>query len=150
LTVASLQAELPSEAEYGYAAAGGSQLNMYPWGITDPGSMNRYAIYDCYYPNGTTMCTGGNIARVGSAPAGAGRWGQLDLVGNIYEWMLDWYATFAPCTDCAYLTPTSGKVARGGYFDSSFYYSESSTRPNTGDMPTARYDFLGFRCARVP
>jgi formylglycine-generating enzyme len=41
---------LPSEAEWGYAAAGGSQQREYPWGSTDPGTTNRYAIYYCNYP----------------------------------------------------------------------------------------------------
>jgi hypothetical protein len=40
---------LPSEAEWEYAAAGGSQQREYPWGSTDPGTANQYAIYGCYY-----------------------------------------------------------------------------------------------------
>jgi hypothetical protein len=41
-------------------------------------------------------------------------------------------------------------MTRGGTFSSSFYYIESSTRPNAGSTPTAGYDFAGFRCARIP
>ncbi len=83
---------LPSDAVGLFAAAGGTDQRDYPWGTTDPGTANQYAIFgdaqnggSCYYPTGTlTTCTGpGNIAPVGTAYLGAGRWGQLDLgVGN--------------------------------------------------------------------
>jgi hypothetical protein len=80
---------LPSEAEWGYAAAGGAQQREYPWGSTDPGTNNQYAIFGygapvngnatgCYYPDVTT-CTAGsavNIAPVGTATLGAGLWGH--------------------------------------------------------------------------
>jgi formylglycine-generating enzyme len=38
---------LPSETEWEYAAAGGNQQREYPWGSTDPGTGNQFAIYDC-------------------------------------------------------------------------------------------------------
>jgi hypothetical protein len=70
----------------------------------------------------------------------------------VYKRVLDWNAPFvSPCTDCANLSAGGQyRMTRGGYFDSSFYYIESSTRPNAGASPTDRYDFLGFRCARSP
>jgi formylglycine-generating enzyme required for sulfatase activity len=143
---------LPSEAEYEYAAAGGSDQRMYPWGSTDPANNDYWAIYNCEYPNATASCTGADIAPVGFAYGGAGRWGQFDLVGNVYKRVLDWNAPFvSPCTDCANLSAGGTyRMTRGGYFDSTFYYIESSTRPNAGASPAGRYDFLGFRCARLP
>ena len=50
---------------------------------------------------------------------GAGRWGQLDLEGNVFQWNLDSYApaTPLPCVDCADLSTTStGRVIRGAYY----------------------------------
>jgi formylglycine-generating enzyme required for sulfatase activity len=58
---------LPSEAEWEYAAAGGSEEREYPWGATAPGSANQFAIYGCEYPSASGSCTGvANIAAVGS------------------------------------------------------------------------------------
>src|SRR5580693_6419764 len=95
---------LPSESEWEYAAAGGSQQRDYPWGSTDPGTANQYAIYNCNYPNGSGGCTDlSSIAPVGTATMGAGVWGQLDLVGEVWQWTADWYrvAYVDPCVDCA-------------------------------------------------
>jgi formylglycine-generating enzyme required for sulfatase activity len=140
---------LPSEAEWEYAAAGGNQQRQYPWGSTDPGTVNQYAIYGCHYPSGSGPCTGvTNIAPVGTATLGAGLWGQLDLAGNVWQWNLDWYATYASCTDCAYLTPGSDRVFRGGSFD----HAALLLLPTSHDIgaPTGRGDNIGFRCARSP
>ena len=148
---------LPSEAEWEYAAAGGSEQLEYPWGSTAPGTANQYAIYDCYYPSGTSDCTDGtgvanaNIAPVGTATLGAGLWGQLDLAGNMFQWNLDSYDGYAyvdPCTDCVYLTPASYRVYRGGGFSD---YAVSLLPPGCfGNTPSLRGYISGFRCARTP
>ena len=90
---------MPSETEFEYTSAGGSQQREYPWGTTDPGTANKYAIWNCNYGSDPGNCTDvTNIAPVGSATLGAGLWGQLDLVGNLLEWNLDYNAPYAsPC-----------------------------------------------------
>ncbi len=147
---------LPSEAEWELAAAGGSQQREYPWGNTAPGATNQYAIYgdgqgNCYYPTGTlAQCVDAtNMAPVGAiATLGAGLWGQLDLAGNVVEWNLDWYQSYAACTDCADVTPNSGRVSRGGGFNTFASLLPSFSRGFTA--PTVRQSNLGLRCARTP
>jgi formylglycine-generating enzyme len=146
---------LPSEAEWEYAAAGGSQQREYPWGSTDPGYGNQYAIYDCRYPIGSAICTGvANIAPVGTATLGAGLWGQLDLAGEIDEWNLDWSVPYAdPCTDCADTTTPaapSGRVIRGGAFSDGASFLLPTSRDSLPPMPTRVVGLPGVRCARTP
>jgi formylglycine-generating enzyme required for sulfatase activity len=55
---------LPSEAEWEYAAAGGNEQREYPWGSTEPGTRNQYAIYGGYYPSGSIESRGPQMAPV--------------------------------------------------------------------------------------
>ena len=156
---------LPSETEWRYAAAGGSQQRLYPWGSTDPGMSSQYAIHGdstltyCSYPTWNKCAASGtqNIAPVGSATAGAGLWGQLDLSGNVFEFTLDWFANsfVDPCTDCAYLTqPATGpdgvpdRTSGGGSFFVPNYILAVSSRAYGN--PAARGYGAGVRCARSP
>jgi formylglycine-generating enzyme required for sulfatase activity len=149
---------LPSDAEWEYAAAGGSQQREYAWGSTTPGTACpgtgcEYAIWGCYYPTGSGTCANSvaNIAPVGTASLGAGLWGQLDMAGDVWEWNVDYYnATFASsCTDCSYLNVTSGgRMFRGGFFDD----GPLGLVPTFLSHGTESYRSygVGLRCARTP
>jgi formylglycine-generating enzyme required for sulfatase activity len=159
---------LPSEAELEYAVAGGSEQREYPWGSTDPSGSSRYAIYGCNYPSGSSACatdagptpgTLQNIAPVGSATLGVGRWGQLDLVGEAWEWTLDAYNLYAnPCTDCAYLELLPSMSSTGVYCGSKMTHGGLFNSPASFLTPSARAPFtpdhsssgVGVRCARTP
>jgi formylglycine-generating enzyme required for sulfatase activity len=146
---------LPSEAEWKYAAAGGDEQRMYPWGSTDPGTDSQYAIFDCYYPNKTKgNCTSiANVPKVGSTPLGIGRFGQYDLSGSVWEWDLDNFANYvSPCTDCAYLSGTGDRVLPGGGFHTPLMPDLlSSNRQSVSYATTYRGDYgVGVRCARTP
>jgi formylglycine-generating enzyme required for sulfatase activity len=89
------------------------------------------------------------MVAVGTKPLGDGRWGQSDLAGNVWEWTLDWYATYvSTCTDCGNLTPALYRVIRGGsFFDDVVTYLRAGYR-NVG-TPADRYNNFGVRCART-
>jgi formylglycine-generating enzyme required for sulfatase activity len=142
---------LPTEAEWNYAAAGGSEQRMYPWGPTVPGADANLAVYGCYY-NGTGTCTGvTNIAPVGSISAGNGKWDQADLAGNVVEWVQDWQASpyaAGGCNNCADLTAASDRVLRGGNFLN--FAPELLSSRRYYSTPTLRFRHLGVRCSRTP
>jgi formylglycine-generating enzyme required for sulfatase activity len=145
---------LPSEAEWDYAAVGGSQQWIFPWGPTSAGDNAEKAIYGCYYNGmGPGTCTGvSNIAPVGSAQAGIGRYGQLDLAGNLYEGFLDSYVdTFlTPCVDCVYYdAANTSLVFRGGCYACGSVIIQNQQRTRISDR-TNRSQNLGLRCARAP
>jgi len=157
---------LPSEAELEFAAAGGSQQREYPWGSTDPGTDSQHAIYDCSYLPSPPGAEGCGVAPVGMAALGAGLWGQLDLVGNVSEWNLDWGVFTSdtgihyvdPCVDCANLfsepppaVSYGGRMAQGGDFTTPLsLISVIEAQQGNGGLPAGRYYGLGLRCARSP
>jgi formylglycine-generating enzyme required for sulfatase activity len=152
---------LPSESEWEYAAAGGQQQLEFPWGPVPPGpncpGAGCYAIYDCDYPNGPAcLDTVANVAPVGFAATGAGRWGQLDLAGELWEWNLDLGVSIYadPCVDCVQLDASSSvRVIRGGmWHDGTPDGSTAVLHPwyRDSNAPTGRSASTGFRCARAP
>jgi formylglycine-generating enzyme required for sulfatase activity len=152
---------LPTVVEWTYAAAGGSLQREYPWGDTDPGTQNQYAIYSdgvtnlCYYPRAGTCVGLANIAPVGTAGQGQALWGQLDLVGDVQEWTLDSGSLGRPknaaCTDCVYLaSPTDRSTPGGAFLLGPDLLSPSYDVGDPGMGATSRYGRIGFRCARAP
>jgi formylglycine-generating enzyme required for sulfatase activity len=142
---------LPSEAEWNYAASGGSEQRVYPWGAAVPGADATLAVYGCYF-NGMGTCVGApNVAPVGSVSAGNGKYGQSDLAGNVFEWLLDGYTepyNQISCTNCVYLTTLAQRMIRGGAFNNGAMFLTAGRRQDT--QPTSRLYNLGARCARTP
>jgi formylglycine-generating enzyme required for sulfatase activity len=142
---------LPTEAEWNYAASGGTQQRLFPWGSTVPGDDANIAAYGCFYPTPATNCTVASIAPVGVIPAGNGRWGHADLGGNMWEWAQDWWITpysITPCNNCSNLVQAfSVRILRGGCVNSGIPDLYASHR-NYAD-PTGHGFGTGARCARA-
>jgi formylglycine-generating enzyme required for sulfatase activity len=147
---------LPTEAEWNYAAAGGDDQRAYPWS-SPPSSLVNDCSYANYFDLGTSgFCsppsTTGAVNRVGTeSPMGDGRWGQSDLGGNVWEWVLDAYGTAYrdPCNDCASLAPAAPeRVFRGGCFRNDAPSLRGAVRDY--DTPAVRQVDNGVRCARTP
>jgi sulfatase modifying factor 1 len=139
---------LPTEAEWNYAAAGGREQRDYPWGSAPPHA--THTVYDCT-GDGAAGCALTDILRVGSKPAGDGKWGQADLSGGVWEWNLDAYAApypLASCDNCGSLQSASSRAVRGGGWSYDASTLLSSLRCDLD--PTSRTYGIGARCARTP
>ncbi len=136
---------LATESEWEYAAAGGSENRLYPWGATAP---------DCTYANfltGSAYCGPGGteaVAAVGSYVAGNGKWGHADLAGNVFEWAFDWYAAYSGSASTNYANISSGslRVLRSGGFINGAGTLRAAYRISIAPVGPI-YDF-GLRCSR--
>jgi len=143
---------LPTDAEWGYAAAGGSEQRLpLPWsGGAPAGTDSKRAIYGCYYPDKSGTCDKGlgNIAPVGSTVNGNARWGQADMAGNLWEWVQDYWGGALPAasTDWAYLGGGANRLSWGGSYPNSATFLGYRGNGQAENQP----DDLGARCARQP
>ncbi len=124
---------LPSEAEWEFACLGG---------VTSPFSFGEVVQSDDYAWSAENA--GDKTQLVGMKKPNA--WGLYDMHGNVWEWVLDW---FAPHPKDLQLTdpigPTTGKhkVFKGG----GWYHEVKFSKANSRFMmaPDMGINFVGFR-----
>ena len=123
---------LPTEAEWEYAARAGTTGDRY-------GNLGAIAWYEDN--------SGRRTHPVGQKAPNA--WGLHDMLGNVWEWVGDWYGPYPGGRVTDPTGPSSGseRVFRGGGWAIDARYCRASNRISLS--PGLRDDYLGFRLLRT-
>jgi formylglycine-generating enzyme required for sulfatase activity len=121
---------LPTEAEWEYAARAGTTGSRY-------GDLDRIAWYNGNSGNATHA--------VGQKEANA--FGLYDMLGNVWQWVADWYAEYpaGPQRDPAGSGSGQYRLLRGGSWGNVPWGARASLRLRL--EPEVRVNVIGLRCA---
>ena len=126
---------LPTEAEWEYAARGGSASKGYKY---SGGNMVHNV---GWYTENAMLTT--HAVKVKQP----NELGIYDMSGNVFEWCSDWFSRYSSADQTNPTGPSTGshRVLRGGCWDVNDKYCRAAYR---GIMPPdSRYNFIGFRLA---
>jgi formylglycine-generating enzyme len=147
--------ELPTEAEWEYAARGGLGGAEFAWGDElFPGGKPMANTWQGEFPYENTLLDGyEGTSPVGSFPPNG--YGLYDVCGNVWEWTTDWFTTSgdgAESKPCCAPPALPGerfprKVIKGGSHlcapNYCLRYRPAARQGETVDTSTAH---IGFRC----
>ena len=132
---------LPTEAQWEMAARAGCEMK-WPWYSDAWTKLDDYAW--CNKKVSVTQI-------VGTKPEND--WGFFDTLGNVMEWVSDWYADYPAFSETEVSENPKGpaegtqRIVRGGSISLDRYYCYPGGR--SAQLPTRSSDEIGFRLART-
>lgn len=142
---------LPTEAEWEFAARGGLEQALYPWGDTlTPDGEHLCNIWQGLFPESNTAEDGfASTAPVSTFKPNA--YGLYNVVGNVWEWCADWFSRdwHASATRDNPQGPPKGvaRVMRGGsYLCHESYCNRYRVAARSSNTPDSSTTNIGFRC----